>query len=74
MSDRAVEKLETEYDDANDRINNIGLADNGEAEILDKNLTNIKVNAAKSETTETTGMGYVENSGPNAIPTEKWTS
>ena len=41
MSDRAVEKLEAEYDDANDRINNIGLADNGEAEFLDKFLTNI---------------------------------
>ena len=41
MSDRAVEKLEAEYDDANDRINNIGLADNGEAEVLDNFLTNI---------------------------------
>ena len=41
MSYKAVDELESEYDDANDRNNNIGLADNGEAEFLDKFLTNI---------------------------------
>ena len=41
MSYKAVDELEAESDDANDRSDNIGLADNGETAVLDKFLTNI---------------------------------
>ena len=73
-TDKEMDNVEAEYDDTSDRSDNIELSDNGEVAVLDKIVTNIYANSAKSETTETTGVGYVEISGPNAISTEIWTS
>ena len=39
-SEKAVENVEVEYVDANDRIENIGLADNDEAAVIEKIVTN----------------------------------
>ena len=40
-TDNAVNKLEVEYDNANDRRDNIGVADNDEATMIDKIMINI---------------------------------
>ena len=40
-SEKILDKLEAEYYYANDRSNNSGLYDNGEADVLDKIVTNI---------------------------------
>ena len=40
-SDKAVDDVEAEYDDVNDRSDNIGLADNDEAAVIDKIVTSI---------------------------------
>ena len=40
-SDKSVDDVEAEYDDTNDRSNNIGIADNGEVAVLEKIVSNI---------------------------------
>ena len=69
-ADSAVYYVEVEADDANDRSDNIGPAENDEAAMLDKVADNIEADAAKAETKETTGVGDRENYIPNVVPTE----
>ena len=40
-SEKAVDNVEAEYVDANDRSDNIGIADNDEVAVIDKIVTNI---------------------------------
>ena len=68
-TDNAVDKLEVEYENTNWSRDNIGPAENDEATMLEKNVTNIESNTAKAETTETNGLHGGDNSGPNTRPT-----
>ena len=66
----AVDYVEVEAYDVNDRSDNIGPAENDEAAMLDKIVDNIEANAAKAKTKETTRVGGEDNSVPNVGPTE----
>ena len=68
-----MEKLEAEYENANDRRDNIGVAENDEATMLDKIVTNFESNTSKAEITETNRVGAEKIPEPIPYP-QKWTS
>ena len=63
-------KVEAEYDNANYRRDSIGVAENDEATMIGKFVTNIESKVSKAETTETNGVGGGDNSRTNTRSTE----